>query len=345
MRTPTLAVLAFVTLGGGSWGADGPASPPSVPAEVFRAMAKVYGAGRFAGLEGHQSGFFIAADPPQILTTDSTVLEGGRVTVIDADGERCEARVVGRDAATGLALLECRAESEPPALLPLEGAAEAKVATPVWVFSNAFAIAAGDEPVTVQRGRVAAVARLDLGDAAARRPVGVPEAGSEVVVLSAITSNPGAAGGAVVDDGGALLGVLGAECRSSVAGSWLNYAVPATSAAASLVRMRAGGSGVERDARPSERPRAVARRLGIVLLPAVTARTPAYVESVRVGSAAAGAGLSPDDLIVAVDGVTVGAVDSALVAIQRGVGRAAVVELTVLRGDELVRLVLREATP
>jgi len=51
--------------------------------------------------------------------------------------------------------------------------------------------------------------------------------------------------------------------------------------------------------------------LGVVLVPRIAARTPAYVEAVRANSPAAAADVRHDDLIVAVAGVTVGTVDDA----------------------------------
>lgn len=314
---------------------------------VERAMVKLYGAGQVAGLEGYQTGFFIERDPPVVLTVDSTALEGGRVPLVDSEGERYEGRVVGRDAATGLALLECPADVAPPATLPLEDAPPPRIASPVWVISNAFGIAAGDEPLSLQRGRIVAVAPLDLSGGAgeSRSRVGVPAEGTPVLVLSAVTSNPGAAGGAVVSSDGDLVGVVGAECRSPLSGAWLNYALPAAETIAAIERLKSGDADNADESFENAGARGVATRLGLSFLPAVTARTPAFVETVRPASAAADAGVEVDDLVVAIDGATVGEVRAAQAALARAARRGGRAEIVVLRGDRLVTLEVEVESP
>src|SRR5215470_1039049 len=48
-----------------------------------------------------------------------------------------------------------------------------------------------------------------------------------VYVLDAMTNNPGAAGGALTNSRGQLLGMLGKQLRSSRNNTWLNFALPA----------------------------------------------------------------------------------------------------------------------
>jgi serine protease Do len=310
------------------------------------AMAKLYGAGQIAGLEGYQSGFFLEGEPARVVTIDSAVLDGATVTVVDAYGERYEGRVVGRDASSGLVLVECPEGIEPPSAFRLSEASSFRVTQRVWALSNCFGIAAGDEPVTLQRGRIAAITSMPsmMGDDA-RPTLGAPEPGSTVVVLTAVTSNPGAGGGAVIDGAGRLVGVIGAECRSPETGAWLNYALPADAASGAIQRILDRNDDPLADLPMSEtRPRDVLRRVGLGLIPAIANRTPAYVERVDASGLAARAGVEPDDLIVAVDGATVGTVDAASAAIQRGLARHGAVELTVLRDDRLVTLTLQGDT-
>ena len=56
--------------------------------------------------------------------------------------------------------------------------------------SNLFGVAVGDEPVSVQRGTISVVARLE-----ARRGVFETPYRGPVYVLDVTTNNPGAAGG------------------------------------------------------------------------------------------------------------------------------------------------------
>ena len=88
-------------------------------------------------------------------------------------------------------------------------------------FSNLFGIATGDEPVSMLHGVVSAVAPLD-----ARRGAFATNFRGDVYVVDAAANNPGAAGGALTDSQGRLLGMLGKELRSSLTGTWLNYALP-----------------------------------------------------------------------------------------------------------------------
>src|SRR5436190_409826 len=47
-------------------------------------------------------------------------------------------------------------------------------------------------------------------------------------LLDAITNNPGAAGGALVNLKGQLIGVVGKEIKNSLSETWMNYAIPLT---------------------------------------------------------------------------------------------------------------------
>ena len=80
-------------------------------------------------------------------------------------------------------------------------------------------------------------------------------------------------------------------------------------------------------------------RLGIVLVPDMLERTPAYVDEVRPGSPAARAGLRPDDLVLLVgDHLTQSC--KALRTELEMIDRDDRVHLTVLRGQELIEVVL-----
>ena len=337
-----LAILSVLTaLPAGAASGDVAALPVAQAAIV-----KVYGVGGVAGLEGYQTGVFVE-ESGALVTVDSTVLETGSVTLVDAYGDRYEGRVVGRDAATGLALLACPESVTPPGVLPINSARETQRGESAWALSNAFAIAAGDEPVTAQRGRVAAIGPMPGVAAAesARAPIGSPRSGSVVLMLDAVTSNPGAGGGALVGGDGRLLGVLGAECRSPLTGAWINYAVPAAAVGEALTRIRSGESeGLAKRGDRHALARARLRETGIVLIPAVTRRTPPFVEHVVRGSAADRAGVLPDDLIVAVDDTPIGLGEAAAAAI---VDRQAVgpLELTILRDQQVFVLTLQRVAP
>ncbi len=319
-------------------------------ARVQDAVVKVYGLGGVAGLEGYQSGLFIEGESPRVITVDSPVLDGRSVTLIDALGDRCEGQVLGRDPMTGLALIGCPDSALPPSAIDLTAPAPPRRGLPVWALSNAFAIAIGNEPVTVQRGRVAAVAPMPLPIASVggvRRPaIGAPSPGTRVVLLDAVTSNPGAGGGVVVDDRGTVVGLLGAECRSPITGAWINYALPTPAVRDAVARIQQQGDTASQSTpRGVASSRAVLRQIGLTLIPSITPRAPAFIEQVASNGPAAEAGCRADDLVVAVRGVTIGTAESAASAIATAFRDSDRVELTLLRGREIVNLTIRRAAP
>lgn len=310
------------------------------------AIVKVYGLGGVAGLEGYQTGVYVE-ESGAVITVDSTVLESGVATLVDAYGDKYEGRVVGRDAATGLALLACPDSVTPPGVLSLEGAREARRGESVWALSNAFAIAEGDEPVTAQGARVAAIARManNLDEGRFGAAIGTPRPGSTVLLLDAVTSNPGAGGGPLIDRRGRLLGVLGAECRSPLTGVWINYAVPADAVREAVARIRSGQSErLETRAKRHALARTRLREIGVVLIPAVTRRAPPFVERVVQGSQADRAGLRADDLIVAVEDAPVGVGEAAAATIVDRLGDGPI-ELAVLRDQRILLLTLPRVAP
>jgi serine protease Do len=155
-----------------------------------------------------------------------------------------------------------------------------------------------------------------------------------------MTNNPGAAGGALTNQQGQLLAMLGKELRSSLTNTWLNYALPVEQLKPSVDQILAGKS------RPTA-PEAIARhgggfypaQFGIVLVPDVLERTPPYVDTVRAGSQAAEAGLRVDDLVIFVDEHLV----HSCKAFRDELARAepdTKIKLIVMRGQEMVDVVL-----
>ncbi len=80
--------------------------------------------------------------------------------------------------------------------------------------------------------------------------------------------------------------------------------------------------------------------LGINLVPDVLERTPAYVDQVRPGTAAARAGLLPDDLILLVGNHLTQSCRSLQKELEM-IDRADAVKITVLRGQDLVEVTLQ----
>ena len=279
-----------------AWASEGAASFAAVARDVQTKVVKLYGAGGLRGLEAYQSGILISAEG-HVLTAWSYVLDSDEVTVVLDDGRRFEAEHVGADPLTEIAVLKFDPGDEPLPFFDLAQAAAAEPGDCVLAFSNLFNIASGDEPVSVLHGIVSAIAPLE-----ARRGAFATNYRGDVYVVDAAANNPGAAGGALTNAQGQLLGMLGKELRSSLTGTWLNYALPAGAFASTANEIIAGRFTppklTEAD-RPDD-PLSLGA-LGIVLVPDVVVRTPPYIDRIVPNSAAAEAGLRPDDLLMMID--------------------------------------------
>ncbi len=302
-------------------------TPQGVIAAAARKVVKLYGAGGLRGLEAYQSGILVSPDG-RILTVASTVLDSEQLDCVLDDGRRYEARLVGIDPRRELAMLQIQAEDLPCFAVeaPVDHVSPGQR---VVALSNMFGVAAGDERVTAQRGVVAAVVPLEARRGASEAPFR-----GMVYVLDCTTNNPGSPGGGLIDARGRLVGMLGKELRSTTAGIWLNYALPAAELAAGSEAILAGDVATAQDtgAAPFD-----PRFLGAILVPDLLDRTPPFVESVAPDSAAARAGLAADDLVIAVGGRTV----TTRTGVEQALGGLAAgdpVKLTVIRQGVLVEL-------
>jgi serine protease Do len=331
-----VAVAAACLFAGpcGAWASDGAASFAQVAHRVQPKIVKLYGAGGFRGLESYQTGILISAEG-HVLTVWSYVLDGDEVTVVLDDGRRFAAQHVAADPLTEVALLKFDPGDDEVAHFELSEAVTAETGARVLAFSNLFGIATGDESVSMLHGVVSAIAPLE-----ARRGAFASNFRGNVYVVDAAANNPGAAGGALTDSQGRLLGMLGKELRSKLTGTWLNYALPTEVISPTVEDMLAGRFTppelTELD-RP-DKPLSLAA-LGIVLVPDVVTRTPPYIDRVIPESAAASAGLRPDDLVVMIDTQVAASCRDADRLVRR-LEHDAAVRVAVLRGDEFLEFTL-----
>lgn len=297
--------------------------------EIQKRVVKIYGAGGMKGLEAYQSGFLVSPEG-HVATAWSYVLDVEPVVVLD-DGRRFESKIVGIQPSLELAVLKIEASNVPFFTVGKE--LTAQWGDPVLAVSNLFGIAGGDEPASVMQGTVAAISNLD-----ARRGTFKTPYRGKVLLLDLIANNPGAAGGALVDASGNLVGMLGKELRDSSTGVWLNYALPIDALRQSLGDIIAGRTTTE--PKPSD---PILKRdqshnlgtLGLVLVPDVLEATPVYVDVVKRDSPAEKADLRPDDLILLVDGVRVS--DQRTFSDQlRRIDRRDAVSITIQRDSEIL---------
>lgn len=308
---------------------------PAVIEQTLARVVKIYGAGGARGLEAYQSGTLISADG-KILTAWSYVLDTSEVTVVLADGRKLTGKLLGADPRLELAVLKIDVQDAP--YFDVTKAAKAEAGTRIFAASNLYNIATGSEAASLQQGWVSAVTTL----AARRGTYQTPYTGA-VYVIDAVTNNPGAAGGALVNARGELLGILGKELRNSETNAWLNYALPVVALADSIGDLAAGRGARRRDD-AAKRPAQAYRPadLGLTLVPDALEQTPAYIDRVHAGGAAEKAGLRADDLVVMVNDHLASSCRAVTTELSN-IDRADAVKLTLLRGQQLVEVTLEAA--
>ena len=325
-----LAIAPVVPLRGDEPQQLGSVNEVAVSAELK--TVKLYGAGGFRGLDAYQSGMLVSAEG-HILTVWSTVLDVEKVVAIASDGSRFEAEVQGIDPNLEIAVL---ATGQPTQhYFDLNQATEPQIGDRVLALSNLFGIATGSEMSSIQKGVI--MARTELN---ARRGSFPSVYQGPVAIIDAMTNNPGAAGGALITFQGQLVGMLGKELRDSEANIWLNYAIPIAQLRASVQDLIAGKAIARTNATrsPSDRPVDLGK-LGVVMVPNVLAKTPAYVDMIHPDSPAAHGGLQNDDLILFVNSIRVVS-QSALNSELKYLDRGDEISLLVQRGSELKEIIL-----
>ncbi len=266
-------------------------------ASVSPKVVKIFGAGGGAKLHAYGTGFLVS-DKGHIVTVWSHILDGDTVNVVLHDGRRFEGKVVGAEPPLDMAVLKIEAEGLP--YFDLAQAAAAGPGTRVLAFSNAWKVATGDEPVTVMHGVISAKTTLAARRGAFESPYTGP-----IYVVDAITNNSGAAGGVLTTWDGRLLGMLGKELRNTQSNTWLNYVMPMSELKQTTEEIITGRfSRTKKDDPDEDSPgkpklrRYEALDFGIVTIPDVVTRTPAYIDRILPGSQAEKVGLLPNDLIL-----------------------------------------------
>jgi len=253
------------------------------PAVVNVTAEQRAGTGRFSpqpgqGAVGRGSGFIITSDG-YILTNNHVVDGATRIGIRLDDGREMDARVVGRDPQTDLALLKIDAANLP--VIPLGDSAALKVGEPVMAVGNPFGL-----EQTVTTGIVSATGRV------------IGEGPYDDFIQTDASINPGNSGGPLINSRGEAIGMNTAIVSGSGGSVGIGFAVPMHLAKfvvpqlAEKGRVERGWLGVS--AQPLTRD--LASGLGL-------SRTEgAVVSQVVEGSPAAAAGVRRGDVIVEVDG-------------------------------------------
>jgi S1-C subfamily serine protease len=241
---------------------------------------------RFRGRRVDGGGSGVVITPDGFMLTSAHVVERAETGVASfADGRELELEVVGTDPLSDLAVL--RAGEAGLTAAELGDAERLRVGQLVVAIGNPHGFGS-----SVTAGVVSALGRS------------LPTRGGRVVesvIQTDAALNPGNSGGALADGVGRIVGI-----NTAVAGVGLGLAVPINRTTRGIVaalmsegRVRRAYLGLAGGSRPL--PPLLAARLG--------RRSAVEVVEIVEGSPADGAGLRPEDLIVALDGVEVLGVD------------------------------------
>ncbi len=271
-------------------------------------MVKIFGAG-IGRSPGYGTGLVVSPEG-DILTSQGVHLATNALRVVTPDGETHFAKVVHRSQNLQAAILKIEAKT--PEYFNLEEPAEIEPGDWILAVSNAFKVADGTEPLSVNVGVLQLRTHLE-----ARRGVQDFPYHGDVLLIDAITSNPGAAGGAVIRVDGKLAGMVGKVIEGNNTNTRLNYAVPANLLHDFLAKPEGELASSENNPSPTDLP----GDLGIRLFALGGRLQPAYVDRVVSGSPAALAGIKGDDLVISLDGKPVKSSDDftrAMAAIKAG---------------------------
>lgn len=302
-------------------------------ASVMPRVVKLYGLR--GGMEPGYGTGVIVSDDGLVLTVDSLLIDARQIRCVTSNGELYHAEIVHRDSERQLALLqlsaitdqamphtetqgtETRTTDEPRGLTGFpffDLSSEATLRPGDWVVAagNSFKVAEGAEPVSLVHGTFSARTRLD----ARRRLKDFPYRG-DVLVIDAITSNPGAPGSALVNLDGRFVGMIGREVVANLTHTHLNYAVPRDVLYAYLHKVTTGPDEdstaphsdvvVRRDVLQGTEAAGEGGQIdhGIRLSRVGYRKKLPFVDRVRKGSPAELAGVREDDLILSVNGRSV----------------------------------------
>jgi serine protease DegQ len=270
-------------------------------------------------IQGAGSGVIIDAENGYLLTNHHVIANADTVTVFLADKRQYEAKIIGSDEGTDIALLKIDADNLTDLVLGDSDSLE--VGDFVLAIGNPFGLGQ-----TVTSGIVSALGRG-----------GISAEGYEDFIQTDASINPGNSGGALIDFNGELVGINSAIIAPAGGNVGIGFAVPtnmASSVVAQLLEygeVRRGRLGVlVSDLTPD-----LIQGLGLDI------KQGAVISEVSPNSAAERAGLQPGDVIIEFNGhevegssdlrnmVALARVDSATDVVYLREGRRETVKVTI----------------
>ncbi|MCC6172640.1 MAG: trypsin-like peptidase domain-containing protein [Gammaproteobacteria bacterium] len=257
------------------------------------------GSGVIVDAEGH------------IVTNHHVIADADSIRVQLADGRVADARIVGRDPDTDLALLRIDLGRLP--VMPLGRSDLLRVGDVVLAIGNPIGLSQ-----TVTQGIVSATGRGQLGVAT-----------FENFIQTDAPINVGNSGGALINAAGELVGINTAVIGKNLGVEGIGFAIPVNLVRGVLKEIIAEGRVVRGwiGVVPEDIEEGQARQLGL-------ARGGVVVTNLYVGSPAQTAGLRPGDIVLAVGGTEVGSAQEVLARVAQ-VKPGTKVELRLQRGREV----------
>ena len=231
------------------------------------------------------SGFIVSADG-YVVTNNHVITAEGRgevesITVTTPDGTEYPAKLVGRDAASDLAVLKI-SSAKPLPFVKFGDSRSARVGEWVIAIGNPFGLGG-----TVTSGIISAI----------QRATGTGSAYDRYIQTDA-SINRGNSGGPLFDMKGQVIGINNAIFSPTGGSVGIGFAIPAETAAPIVEQLKKGQTiergylGVRIQALNEE----LADSLGL------PHNRGEFIQGVEPGGAAANAGLQPGDVVVKVDG-------------------------------------------
>jgi len=227
------------------------------------------------------SGVIIGADGT-IVTNHHVIKHADQITVVLSDRREFEAKLIGSDERTDIAVLRIDARGTPLPVLEFGDSDAVEVGDLVLAVGDPFGVGQ-----TVTSGIISALARTT---------VGISDFNFFIQTDAAI--NPGNSGGPLVTMDGKLIGVNSAIYSGSGGSIGIGFAIPSNMVRTVVASIRSGGRLVRPwlGAHGETVTADVASSLGLSRPSGV------LVNEIYKGSAAASAGLKPGDVILKIDG-------------------------------------------